>query len=211
MGTVGKTAKCPRCKRQGKILETACIKIERIDVGFDPTGEIDLSPEYRVRIGDPVQRIRSSILQEYPGTTLTRLHFTVVDPLMPAGLLGCPALWPTVVTDELTHQSTCRFETRFAVLTKENVTAIEVTFLLFDLWNNFMSSLKRTVVVDLPKDSAIADLSDWQVQTVSDIDTYHSSIAFVSAVRTAEGRVAKTDMRVIRDLLTELCLHRADS
>lgn len=77
------------------------------------------------------------------------------------------------------------------------MTAIHVTFLLFDLWGEHLTSLGFTEILDLKAGQKAPFSAQWNLHSEHDCSAYYASIAYVSRVRTADGRVLRADTAAV--------------
>lgn len=202
-GSAGKKAKCPRCRQTGIIQENEALVVPK-KTPTRASDDIDLMPQYEERPGGPLERFVEGRLEACLGSTLARKHFGFADQLMAATILGAPKVILRTNDSGTVSQSPLLLESKFAVQTTSDITAVEVTFLLFDVWNDLELKLTHSILEDVPAASVAAGLRTWPVLRGFNVSHYLTSFTYVSSVRLAHGRVQTTDPRVVVDLLSGL-------
>jgi hypothetical protein len=76
-------------------------------------------------------------------------------------------------------------------MVKEDVTAIEVRFLAFDIWGNHLRNLSATDILDLKAGETKSFDARWNVFSENEASKYYASIAYIAQVRTKSGRVLR--------------------
>ncbi|MDD4153734.1 MAG: hypothetical protein PHD91_08480 [bacterium] len=93
-----------------------------------------------------------------------------------------------------------------SVVAKEDVSAFEVLYLLYDVFGEHMATLSTTVVADLSTEKSY-DLKkaerSWHA-SVNDIYRLYNIVIFVTNVRTAKGKVWHYRSREISDELKKI-------
>ncbi len=86
-----------------------------------------------------------------------------------------------------------RYTTRYGLIAKEHIVAVEVRFIVFDLWWNQTMTLSSTCVEDIPTGTTEAE-SAWVIRTESAAASHYASIAYIARVRTASGKIITADL-----------------
>lgn len=79
------------------------------------------------------------------------------------------------------------YGTKFRLNCTEPVTVIEVNFALFNIWGDYITTVKDTIIEDFEPGKQIKQDATWNSFTEN--GTYFASIAYVARVRTKSGRV----------------------
>lgn len=72
---------------------------------------------------------------------------------------------------------------------RQPISAVEIRFLLFDIWGKNTKSLVMTQVMDMMTGTTKEFNAKWQIPSETEAAQYYASIAYVSRVRTQDGRV----------------------
>ena len=81
------------------------------------------------------------------------------------------------------------FSAKYVLIAKEPVSAVEIRFILFDLWGEHMVTLVSTEVKDLSVGRHSLD-AEWQ-SSEHDCSLFYASIGYIARVRTADGRIVE--------------------
>jgi hypothetical protein len=128
-----------------------------------------------------------------PNSTLEREWVTAHDSLSPADLVGTVGVI-TAYKDGGTYSSgEYRYRATVPINFREDVTAIEVRFVLFDIWGQFTKTLTSTEVEDVAAGTTKTFTPEWTVYDENTVSEHYASIAYVARVRTKSGRVFEAD------------------
>ena len=75
---------------------------------------------------------------------------------------------------------------------KQPVTAIEVRFILFDVWGRHMQTLSATHITDASGDLSLENFGSWRAWE-NDVSEVMNVVSFVARVRTTEGEIWSYD------------------
>jgi hypothetical protein len=137
--------------------------------------------------GGPVRTDLGYGIAVNKGSTLHRQALTVHDARIGAQLNG-EATVQTVYTDR-----DYQLKATFSVLPTEPISAIEVRFILFDVFGGRMKILSTTEVMDLPAGQVKALDARWPTYE-NEVSEFLASLAFVAKVRTQTGQVIVADL-----------------
>jgi hypothetical protein len=126
-------------------------------------------------------------------STLTREWVTFHDPALPADVAGTVGI-KTVYESER-GSGDYKYSTRLNIEAREPVAAIEVRFLLFDIWGNHIKTLSLTQVADISDKKELT--AEWRAFSENEVSEYYASIAFIARVRTQSGRVVEANTSLI--------------
>jgi hypothetical protein len=90
-----------------------------------------------------------------------------------------------------------KYKSDFQIKSKQDLTAIETNFLVFDIWGNLIRNLSSTDILDLKSEETKNLSAKWDVYSENEVSEYYASIAYISQVRTKTGRVIKSDIYLI--------------
>lgn len=122
-------------------------------------------------------------------SSLRREWITVHEDSVPADIVGTTGVKLAFITDEFFYTAA------WAIQTKEALTAVEVRFLLFDIWGNHMETLSTTKVTDFNDGGKLEFSGRWRHGV--DAAEFYASIAYVARIRTKDGRVVNGDVRTV--------------
>lgn len=125
------------------------------------------------------------------GSTLRREWIVVNDP-------ACPlALGDVGIVTEYGGRD-YRYRATGSAVAKEPLKALEVRFLLLDVWGAHMKTLSGIEVADLATQATfdLAGNFSWRAWE-NDVTELHTSVAFVAHVRTGDGRVWAANLDAI--------------
>lgn len=140
--------------------------------------------------GGSVQTKLSSNIIVNKDSTLTREWITMHDPSMPVDLVGTVGVTTKYVRDRLHGEY--QYEAAFSIDATTPVSAIEVRFLTFDVWGQHV----RNLVFDEISDIQVGTRDfkgQWRLYSENDCSRHYASIAYISRVRTRDGRVLEAD------------------
>ncbi|MEY3775233.1 MAG: hypothetical protein RLZZ129_2013 [Verrucomicrobiota bacterium] len=126
-------------------------------------------------------------------SSLAREWIAVHQPNYPAKLKGTPG----VTTRYKSGGEYSRGEYQYHVSLKfwlyEAITAIEIRFLMFDIWGQHVKSLSLTEIRDFNPD--LNKLSGaWRIFSENEASEYYASITYIARVRTRDGRIISADI-----------------
>lgn len=127
------------------------------------------------------------------GSSLRRRHIAVQDTSLPIELTGTPGLSVVFLPGTSIESESYSYTTEFTTAVEDSVTAFEVRYVLFDVWGELQRVVGASKIKDLPP----GDTSSWDVTWESygknAARVYYASIAYISQVRTPDGRVLKAN------------------
>ena len=124
-------------------------------------------------------------------SSLQREWIVINDPNMPASLVALTG----VNTYYLSGRSLgeYRYKADVTLEVKQPLSAIQVNFILFDVWGRHSKSVQMTEVKDFPVGKHSLQ-GEWRIFSENDVSEYYASIGYVSRVRTADARVIEMDV-----------------
>lgn len=132
-------------------------------------------------------------------STLRREWVVVHDDRLPVDIVGTPG-----VTTELNEfrGSLYKYEAKYTISVAEPVVAVEVRFILFDVWGIRTKTLSVTYVEDFGEGEHNFT-ETWRVFPNREVNEHYASIAYVSAVRTKAGAIFTADTAAVVDVARE--------
>lgn len=124
-------------------------------------------------------------------STLSREAITLHDPSLPVELP------PSVAVATAYQERGYKYTASYSITPKDSLVAVEVRFLLFDVFGERLSTLRDTEVADMAPGVPFAMQPVWNLWSESEASRYYGSIAFVARVRTKSGRVIEADLKPV--------------
>jgi hypothetical protein len=141
--------------------------------------------------GGSIQTKLSANIVVNKESTLTREWLALHDASMPAELVGTPGVTTVYVPDRVRGEY--QYQAAAPVQAKEDLSAVEIRFLVFDVWGQHVRTLLAEEVADIPAGST-KDLSpEWRLFSENECSKHYASIGYISRVRTKDGRVVEAD------------------
>lgn len=177
----GKKTKCPKCEAQGVVESSSEIQILR-----ESGGSVQTVLTNNVRLNDK--------------STLEREFITVVDATLPAQLKGCTGVKTRYESGNGHTAGGYQYAASYSIQASEDLRAVEVRFVLFNIWGRYVRTLGSTKIADIPATEVRHYSPKWNLYSENDeaeASEHYASIAFVSTVRTSAGKVLDADMACI--------------
>jgi hypothetical protein len=132
-------------------------------------------------------------------SSLRRTWFVLNDTSCPVQLLK---------TGVNTHHRERAHEFRNAgeIQINQNVQAIEIRYIIFDVFGDFITTLTSTEVADIPKTDSHKIEVVFRRVAESNASTMLSVAAFVAQVRTEDGKIWRYDDKAINEALARIHL-----
>jgi hypothetical protein len=145
--------------------------------------------ELRSRAGDPLKLpLGYVVLNEK--STLTRMHYVIDVPGIPVRLTEVAGINTAYADRRYSWESN-----KDDLIASEAVTAVEVRFLLIDVFGDRLATLSATEVADIAAGASLYPNWRWNVRFDSEADakSMHTSFGWVAQVRKADGTVVKAN------------------
>ncbi len=145
--------------------------------------------ELRSRAGDPL-KLPLGYLVLNEKSTLTRMHYVIDVPGIPVRLTEVAGINTAYADRRYSWESN-----KDDVIASEAVTAVEVRFLLIDVFGDRLATLSATEVADIAAGASLYPNWRWNVRFDSEADakSMHTSFGWVAQVRKADGTVVKAN------------------
>jgi hypothetical protein len=85
-----------------------------------------------------------------------------------------------------------QYNTKFEINVKEPIVALEIRFLVFDIWGRHSRTLSFTRVADMDSGKRSVDAA-WNLFAENEASEFYASIAYIAKVRTKAGRIVASD------------------
>jgi hypothetical protein len=90
-----------------------------------------------------------------------------------------------------------KYYSEYNLVAKEPIKAVEIRFLLFNIWGEHYKTLSATLIIDLGSDVGRVFESEWNTYSINDLSEFYASIAYIARARTAEGQVINADSKIV--------------
>ncbi len=170
-------------------------KTRRLSICFiivlftSPLSQAQTGPPQRVTVtresGGSIQTKLGHGITVNQESTLTREWITLHDPSLPVSIVG--TIGVNTVYESGRVSGDYKYGTKFTVEPQEPISAIQIRFLLFDIWGEHIKTLSFSEVADIkaPKEFS----GSWRAYSENEVSEYYASIAYIARVRTQSGRV----------------------
>lgn len=132
-----------------------------------------------------------------PNTSLQREWITAHDSLSPADLSGTVGVVTVYREGGGYVSSGYEYQAVVPVTFKEDVTALEVRFVLFDVWGQFTKTLSETEVEDASAGTTKTFRPRWRILDENEVSEHYASLGYIARMRTKAGRVFEANYRPI--------------
>lgn len=138
-------------------------------------------------------------------STLDRRCYVIRENL-PLEFLGTPRLEAVYEQGSRSTRGEFQYRTSAALisLTSERITAFEARFLVFDVFGRWVKTLSATEIADMGGAETFSRTWRWTIYSENEAMQHFASIAFVSKVRTADGKVHRFDSKAVAQAIREL-------
>jgi hypothetical protein len=113
------------------------------------------------------------------------------DPSMPADLVGTPGVTTVYVPDRVRGEY--QYKANPSVQAKEALAAVEIRFLVFDIWGQHVRTLLSDEIADMAPGSTRKLSAVWHLFSENECSKHYASIGYISRVRTKDGQVVDAD------------------
>lgn len=118
--------------------------------------------EFTTPSGESIKDVGQLKILRNPKSTLARERIAIHDGSLPADLLGTPGIRTTYqIQPGKSDEGEFRYTTGFVVSAREDLAAVDVRFLLFDIWGNHAVTLSTEVIEDIMKGGFSTQLGEW--------------------------------------------------
>lgn len=150
--------------------------------------------------GGSIQTILSSTIRLNDGSTLDREFITIIDKTLPAEFTSCVGVTTIYASGSDYSAGGYMYAASGAINAIDDIHALEMRFLIFNIWGRHVRTLINTVIADVPAGTIRQCDGKWDLFSESEACEHYASIAYLSAIRTATGKVYDADTsRVIAE------------
>ena len=133
------------------------------------------------------------------GSSLRREWVAVHDNTMSVDFHGTPGVKTIFKKGGRYSSGEYLYRAWYSIRVTEPVVAIEVRFVLFDVWGDRTKVLTATDITDLVPGRHTMR-SDWNIRSENEVSEHYASIAYVALVRTKAGEIQRADTDAVADL-----------
>ncbi|MCK9482294.1 MAG: hypothetical protein M0R38_11105 [Bacteroidia bacterium] len=131
---------------------------------------------------------KSSLLREWK---------TAHDSSLPIDFVGTIGATVTYQSSSKYTSGGYRYKAEYVLKCNEDVTAVEVIILVFNVWGQLQSKLSATEIMDMTKNQTYDFSPTWSISSEHKATEALSSLAYINQVRTKSGRIYTADMTAI--------------
>jgi hypothetical protein len=146
-------------------------------------------------VGGSIQTQLSSAVIVNAESSVMREWLAMHDSGLPVDLVGTPGVSTVYVPDRLRGEY--QYRAKPTVVAKEPLSAFEIRFLVFDVWGQHVKTLVADEIADMDAGVTKALSNEWTLLSENECSRHYASIAFISRVRTKDGRVLEADFAPI--------------
>ncbi len=122
-------------------------------------------------------------------SSINREWRAIHDSSIPVRLIGTPGVDAIYQSKTSYSSSSYMYKSTFSITPTEPLVAIEMRFLLFDIWGNHTENLSATEILDMEAGKQYDFEGQWKIYSENEASEYYSSISYISQVRTKTGKV----------------------
>lgn len=190
---LGKKTKCPKCGNSSTIQnDSTNVALVDTDSHSEPLSILH-------EPGGSIQTVLSPQIVLNDRSTLQREFVTIIDRTLPLYLGASTGITTQFEREDNYSHGSYKYNVDYFVVAKESVHAYEIRFLAFDVWGKHVCTLATTVIEDIAAKQSKHENASWALHSEQQAAAHYASIAFVSTVRTATGKVVEGNY----DLLME--------
>jgi hypothetical protein len=89
------------------------------------------------------------------------------------------------------------YQADFELEAKKDISALEVRFLVFDVWGNHVRTLTFEDVADHKAGSVVSLKGSWNLYSENEVEKHYASIAYVARVRLADGKIIEAPIDAV--------------
>ena len=130
-------------------------------------------------------------------SSLAREWITVHDDSVLADISGMVGVKTIYESGERYSRESYQYSAEYSITAKEDLSAVEIRFLTFDIWGNHSRNLSATDIVDMAAGTTKSFVGKWNVYSENEVSEYYASIAYIAQVRTKSGRVIKANPKFV--------------
>lgn len=121
-------------------------------------------------------------------STLKREGIAIIDPRVLAILNDSARVFTTY------GDRSYKYAARVGITAVESLTAVEVRFIVFDVFGDRVRVLSMSEVTDIAAGTTKNFVPQWSIYSENEAQDHYASIGYVARVRTQAGRVIEADL-----------------
>jgi len=130
-------------------------------------------------------------------SSLTREWITIHDGSLPIDIVGTVGIETTYEHGDKYSSGRYIYNATYEVTAKEDLVALEINFITFDIWGEKVKTLSATEIIDIAAGSNKKFRGAWNVSSENEVSEFYASIAYIAQVRTKSGKVYKANPTLI--------------
>jgi hypothetical protein len=122
-------------------------------------------------------------------STLKQEWITIHDPSIPADFEGNAGIG--TVYEAGRPSGSFYYVSAYVIKTREALSAIEIRFLIFDVWGDYIRTLSNTSLADIDSGTSKEINAQWNLFSENEASKFYASISYIARVRTKAGRIVE--------------------
>lgn len=127
------------------------------------------------------------------GSSLEREWLTAHDTRLPVDLKGTVGIRTYYASGARYSSGEYQYRTTITLVPKDSLAAVEVRFILFDIWGEHTKTLSMTEIVDMPAGKDVSFSPSWRLWSENETEEFYASIGYIARVRLRSGKVFEAD------------------
>jgi hypothetical protein len=114
-----------------------------------------------------------------------------------ADFTGTPGIFLSYEASSKYSSGGYNYKAKYEITPLEDLTAIEVRFIIFNIWGERESNLSATEVMDLKAGETYPFAPIWRESSESDASEYYASIMYIARTRTKDGKILQANLGAV--------------
>jgi hypothetical protein len=128
-----------------------------------------------------------------PGSSLEREWIAAHDTRLPVDLKGTTGVRTVYVDGGRYSSGEYQYRSSITIAPTDSLAAIEVRFILFDVWGEHTKTLSMTEIVDIPGGEEVTFTPQWRLWSENEAEEFYASLGYIARVRLRSGKVFEAD------------------
>jgi hypothetical protein len=190
---IGKSTKCPNCQTVGTItIENLMVANPAVLEGIIEDKDSN-SCYIRRCSGGSIQTPLGYGIVVNKESSIQREWITVIHPFYPVELVDETGVKTIYEKGDEYSSGNFYYQAQYKIKASEPIQAIELRFLLFNIWGMHEKTLSNLHIQDMKENEIYKLDGKWNIFSENEVSEYYASIAFVAQVRTSTGKVLVTN------------------
>jgi hypothetical protein len=155
------------------------------------------SIELLKKSGGSIQTVLSRTIRLNENSTLEREFISVIDRSLPLLLSECVGVSTIYKSGDTYSQGSYAYIAKIPLTVLEDICAVKIIFLTFDIWGNHVQTLAAIDISDRRAGQSMELNSEWTLYSEQEACEHYASIAYVAKVRTAAGLVLSGNITAV--------------